>query len=126
MRVDVSDFLEAVRGELEDYANEVTEAAKDSVKEVAKETVAEVKKRSPVHFGNYKKSWGQTTVFESASSIRIILHNKKHYRLTHLLENGHALKGGGETKAYPHIKPAEQFAARELQREIELKVSGRG
>jgi hypothetical protein len=124
VRVDVSDFLEAVRGELEDYANEVTEAAKDSVKEVVKETVAEVKKRSPVHFGNYKKSWGQTTVFESASSIRISIHNKKHYRLAHLLEDGHALVGGGRVKAYPHIKPAEQFAERKLQRKIELKVKG--
>lgn len=124
MRVDVSDFLEAVRGELEDYANEVTEAAKDSVKEVAKETVAEVKKRSPVHFGNYKKSWGQTTVFENASSIRISVHNKKHYRLTHLLENGHALVNGGRTRAQPHIAPAEQFAERDLGRKIELKVKG--
>lgn len=124
MRVDVSDFLEAVRGELEDYANEVTEAAKDSVKEVAKETVAEVKKRSPVRFGNYKKGWGQTTVFESASSIRISIHNKQHYRLAHLLEDGHDLVGGGSAKAYPHIKPAEQFAERKLQRKIELKVKG--
>ena len=124
MRVDVSDFLEAVRGELEDYDNEVTEAVKDSVKEVAKETVHEVKARSPVDSGAYKKSWGQTTVFENASSIRISVHNKKHYRLTHLLENGHALVNGGRTRAQPHIAPAEQFAERELGRKIELKVKG--
>lgn len=122
MKVKVSDFLQAVTGELNGYAEEVTGYAKESVKEVAKETVAEVKKRSPVHFGNYKKSWGQTTVSETSRSITITVHNRKHYRLTHLLENGHALVGGGRTKAYPHIKPAEQFAERELMREIELNV----
>jgi hypothetical protein len=124
VRVDVSNFLEAVRGELEDYANEVTDGVKKSVKEVAKSTVQQVKAQSPVRFGNYKNGWGQTTIRETPGGLFIAIRNKKHYRLTHLLENGHALVGGGRTKAYPHIKPAEQFAERELQRKIELKVKG--
>ena len=32
--------------------------------------------------------------------------------LPHLLEKGHAKIGGGRTRAYPHVKPAAQYAFR--------------
>ena len=124
MSIRIDDFLEAVQGELTEYANEVTGYVKESVKDVAKETVKEVKRRSPVRSGAYKKSWGQTQIYEGPGGIRITIHNKKHYRLTHLLENGHALKSGGRTRAFPHIKPAEDFAARELEKKVKVKVEG--
>lgn len=124
MSIKIDDFLEAVQGELAEYANEVTEDVKESVKDVAKETVKEVKRRSPVRSGAYKKSWGQTKVYEGPGGIRITIHNNKHYQLTHLLENGHALRSGGRTRSFPHIEPAERFAERELQREVELKIKG--
>lgn len=84
MSIKIDDFLEAVQGELAEYANEVTEDVKESVKDVAKETVKEVKRRSPVRSGAYKKSWGQTKVYEGTGGIRITIHNKKHYQLTHV------------------------------------------
>ncbi len=124
MSVKIDDFLEAVRGELEDYANEVTESVKQSVKSVAKETVQEVKKRSPVDSGEYKKSWGQTTIHETPAIVVISVHNRKHYRLTHLLENGHAIVNGGRTRAHPHIAPAEKFAEQALLRKVEMKIKG--
>ena len=122
MSIRIDDFLEAVQGELTEYTNEVTGYVKESVKDVAKETVKEVKRRSPVRSGAYKKSWGQTQIYEGPGGIRITIHNKKHYRLTHLLENGHALKSGGRTRAFPHIKPAEDFAARELEKAVVIKI----
>ena len=124
MSIPIDQMLEVIGGLLDEYASGITDEVKDAVKDVAKDTVREVKKRSPVRTGAYQKSWGKTTVRETPSSIVISVHNKKHYRLTHLLENGHALPGGGRTKAYPHIAPAERFAERELSRSIELKVRG--
>lgn len=124
MKIMASDFLKAVQGELDEYFSEITEDVKESVKTVAKETVREIKKNSPVHYGNYKKSWGQTTLYDDNHGNSITIHNKKHYRLTHLLEHGHAKVNGGRTRAFPHIAPAEKFAERELQREIESKIKG--
>ena len=122
MSIKIDDLVDVISGTLDEYASEVSESVKDSVKQVAKETVREVKSRSPVRFGNYKKGWGQTTISDTPTKIVISVHNRKHYRLTHLLENGHAKVGGGRTKSYPHIAPAERFAERELQRKVEMKV----
>lgn len=124
MSIKVDDLVEAVRGELDGYAEEVTGDVKQAVKEVARATVKEVKAKSPVETGNYKKGWGQVKVSETEGSIVIAIRNKNYYWLTHLLENGHALKSGGRTRAFPHIKPAEDFAARELEKKLRLKVEG--
>ena len=124
MSIKVDDLVEAVRGELEEYADEVTGDVKQAVKEVAKATVKEVKAKSPVKTGNYKKSWGQVKVSETKGSVVISIRNKKYYWLTHLLENGHALKNGDRTRAFPHIKPAEDFAARELEKKVKAKIKG--
>ena len=126
MSIKVDDLVEAVLGELEEYADEVTVDVKQAVKEVAKATVKEVKAKSPERrrAGGYKKSWGQVKVSETKGSVVISIRNKKYYWLTHLLENGHALKNGDRTRAFPHIKPAEDFAARELEKKVKAKIKG--
>ena len=124
MSINASDFAKAVSSELAEYAADITTDVKKSVKEVAKDTVREVKKRSPSDSGAYRKSWRSEEVEVTRFSQTMVIHNKTHYRLTHLLENGHALVGGGRTKAQPHIKPAEEFAERELMRKIEIKIRG--
>ena len=126
MSTPVDQFSQILSEALGDYAEEVTEGVKDAVKSVARKTVQSVRNRSPVHTGAYRKSWGQATIQNTPRSLVISVHNRKHYRLTHLLENGHALVGGGRTSAYPHIAPAEREMEQELLRTVQLKVKGGG
>ena len=44
--------------------------------------------------------------------------------LSHLLENGHAKRGGGRVQAIPHIKPAEQAGIEKLEEDIERALKG--
>ena len=48
----------------------------------------------------------------------------KKYQLAHLLEKGHAKRGGGRTKAVPHIAPAEESAVKQLESDIKKAIGG--
>ena len=62
---------------------------------------------------------------ETSDSIQVVVHSKR-YQLTHLLEFGHAKRGGGRTRAFPHIAPAEQAGIEQLTRDIERDLQKGG
>lgn len=102
---------------LETYGQDVHEVLYDGMKtasDLAVQKLQAVNRFSPNGHptGAYSKDWTKTEQQTSRLSKQIVVHNEDHYRLTHLLENGHALKRGGRTygsvPAYPHIYPVEQ------------------
>ena len=88
-----------------------------------KEAVKDLKANSPKLTGKYAKSWTVKKVSESSHGLDVVVHNKKYYRLTHLLEHGHAKRGGGRVDAIVHIKPVEERVTRDLENEIKRGVS---
>lgn len=51
-----------------------------------------------------------------------IAYNKEHYRLTHLLEFGHANRDGSRTKPIPHIRETEDKYRQRFANELERKI----
>ena len=51
------------------------------------------------------------------------VHSKNRYQIAHLLEHGHAKRGGGRVAAIPHIAPAEQHGEEMLTQLIEEALS---
>lgn len=115
-------LVKAVMDEMETMVEEIDEGVKKAVKTVAKGCRKRIKSGSPKRTGEYKKGWRTTTNYDGPGGIRVTVHNKDHYQLTHLLENGHALRGGGRVEGIPHVKPAEEWAAKELQKEVEAVI----
>lgn len=95
-----------------DYSSDVVDAAGQ---EVSEDMVKELEATSPELSGKYKKAWTYTRTGFCSYKIHV---KKPHYRLTHLLEKGHALRGGGRSKAIVHIAPVE----REYVTKFEEKV----
>jgi hypothetical protein len=65
-----------------------------------------------VDTGKYKKSWSVKNVTRSSESIDLVVHSRNRYQIAHLLEHGHAKRGGGSVAARPHIAPEEQRVMR--------------
>lgn len=114
----------AIMTELESYRQDVTDGVKESVKQVAAECRDEIRQNSPRRTGRYRKGWRVRTEYEGREDIRLTVHNRTSYQLTHLLENGHAKRGGGRVAGRPHIRPAEQNAEKKLLRKVKVVVKG--
>lgn len=107
---------------LSEYKKEVKEGISIAGDKVAKKTVSNLRKNSPKrkkNGGEYAKGWRITTI-----KGKRIIHNRTKYRLTHLLENGHAKVNGGRVPGKPHIKPAEEEAIKEYVSEVEKIIKG--
>lgn len=110
---------------IDDYMGAVESTAQEAVDITAKEAVKELKNAHPAGSGKYgswneyNKSWTimKNTVDKRHHRGRTI-HNKDHYRLTHLLEKGHALRQGGRSRAFPHIAPVAERAEENLFKRI--------
>ena len=121
-KIDIDKLSLTVIAELKLFSRVTTEIVEKAVVETAKETVNELRITSPEgDTGEYKKSWKYKRDSEAKgkNKYNMIVYSKKpNYRLTHLLENGHAKVNGGRTKPIPHIKNAEETAKKRLENKI--------
>lgn len=54
--------------------------------------------------------------------MEVTVHSRNRYQLAHLLEFGHAKRGGGRVAARPHIAVAEEAGIEELEQLIERSL----
>lgn len=91
---------------LQDYNKTVIEGVKKETKKAMKNLVKGTKKDAPVGKRNkhYKDSITSKKISESEDSLVLEWYVKDpNYRLSHLLEKGHATRDGSRTKAYHFI-----------------------
>lgn len=130
---DAESFEKAVKEILDDVRKVSYTALQAAVDTTAKETTKEIRGKAPQRRGVYKKSW--THKVNTAVGIgvygRIVYSKKPEYRLAHLLQNGHAVKGFLEgrgrsrTRAFDHIPSDDVTEARlekNLTKEIEKEM----
>ena len=103
---------------LRDVNEDTVSSMKKNVQKVAKESAQKLKNTSPRKSGSYAQGWAARRI----SDTEYIVHNKTHYQLTHLLENGHVIRDKkgtyGRTHPIKHIAPVEEWAVDELPRRI--------
>jgi len=124
-KVSIDEMAETIMKGLTEYCDLATDRMKDDVKKAAKTVKKEIQEKAPVRNdgrgtpGAYKKSWRTKVTSENSNTIAVTVYSAKQYMLTHLLEKGHANRGGGRTKAIPHIAPAQEVGEKKLEKMIQ-------
>ena len=122
-RVSADRMADAVMEGLLEYAELAADVMKGCVKKAGNTVKKETQAGAPVRTGKYKKSWAVKRQRETSNTLEVVVHSRNRYQLTHLLEKGHAKRGGGRVKAVPHIAPAEEKGIRELEEGIKRGLS---
>lgn len=123
-RVSIDAMASAIMEGLQEYADLATDDLKKAVKKAGKSVKDEIANTAPKDTGKYAKSWSVKTVKETSNSLDVVVHSKNRYQIAHLLEHGHAKRGGGRVAAIPHIAPAEEKAIGVLETEVEKALRG--
>jgi len=128
--MDVNQLAAAIEHELQSFSDAVSEKIGEAVETVANEVNSEIKQHVTFRqrTGKYVKTFHikKINTGNKYNHSRIWHVQSPHHRLTHLLEHGHALRGGGRTRAFPHIIYGEQLAEQRMQELTEKAVQDAG
>ena len=119
----IDDLADEIMAGLQEYAELADDAMKKAVKKTATTVKKEIAANAPKDSGAYGKSWTTKKVKENSHALQMTVHSKNRYQLAHLLEKGHAKRGGGRVQGKPHIAPAEEHGAELLESLITEELS---
>ena len=121
-KVSIDKLADEIISGLTEYATLSTESMKAAVKKAGATVKDEINSSAPVLSGRYAKSWQSKTTAETVNTLEVTVYSPSRYMLAHLLENGHAKRGGGRVAAIPHIAPAQEQGETELMQMIERSL----
>lgn len=118
----VEDMLGSPLQRHKGYLGEVVPILEDVLPNVARQAASKLRKESPRSnsptSGKYAKGWASKTDTGRLTVGAIVYGKPGTYQLAHLLEHGHAKRGGGRTRSIEHIKPVEEWAIKEAYDQI--------
>lgn len=104
-KIDAKDLAKTVQGLLDKFGSTAENLMAEAAWKTAGTIVKDLKKGGGFGgTGEYNSSWARK-ITKKRLYATVLIYNKEHGQLTHLLEFGHAKTNGGRTRAFPHIAP---------------------
>jgi len=104
MTISLDDLANSITSAVKQYTTDVTNSIEKEVDKTARRSAKLIGDKSPVRKGGYAKGWTRRKE-TIGGSVSHTIYNKHKPGLTHLLEKGHAKRGGGRVAGKPHIGP---------------------
>ena len=104
MQIKPEQFAETIDGWLKDYGDEGRDALNKAILEVAEESKQDLTGAGGFNGRTFKRSWIVKTTEGKFKGVSAQVGNKV-YRITHLLEFGHATRGGGRARGFNFVAP---------------------
>lgn len=126
-KIQAVDLSSAVADLLDEYGEEVYDHLGVAIEETAEKAAKDlrsVKKFSEQGHptGVYSAGWTQEQTIRGRTSLVRVVYNQDYPQYAHLLEFGHANRGGGRTEGFTHIKPVNDWVQDEIVRAVEKAV----
>ena len=118
-KVSIDQLADAVNEQLQEYNKLSAEVVKTAVTKAGNAVKKDIGANAPKKTERYAKSWRTKKTKETSTELQVTVYSPTRYMLAHLLEHGHAKRGGGRVRAIPHIAPAEEAAEETLRKDIE-------
>ena len=122
MGVSIGELSEAINKELTLYGQHVIDGIKKEAKNSMSQLVKETKATAPVgkRKKHYRDSIKSKKIAENDRSVSYMWYVAgSDYRLSHLLENGHALRRGGRVNGTHFIKKASDPILEKYEKAVE-------
>ena len=104
-----AELMEILNG----YVVETKNILDEDLKKAAQNARKEIRQNAPTKSGKYKRGW----TYKKTENGYIVYNASQPWK-THLLENGHAKRGGGQVRAIKHIKPAAENSINQLLKDL--------
>lgn len=126
-KVDIGNIELELSQIVSDYTAEVTNAIEEEIENTAKLVLDDIKASTAWtdRTGDYRKGFAIKKDNKQGETVRTI-YNRRKPALTHLLEMGHGLKGGGRVSARPHLRPAYDKHVPDMEKRIEKIIKDGG
>lgn len=120
--VGLGGFASELESLISEYGEDVRKVVREVAEEVSKETAKKVNQNA-TGFGWKKqaKSWKVSKQDHKLEGTEYAIHSTD-YRVSHLLEFGHAKRNGGRTRAFVYIAPAESWGVEQLEKKVRERI----
>ena len=122
-RIAVDNLAAEINKMLSEYCEDIADGVDVATRKTAQLGARALNTESANKFGGkkYRKSWTSKHEKRRLASVAVIY--SRIPGLPHLLEHGHAVRGGGRTvPGKPHIAPVEQEVIRAFEREVNESI----
>lgn len=123
-KVTMEQLPEAIKEILEQYEGEINRFLPEITEEVGKTGVKALRTSARQKFNGKKYAGGWRSVSErNRYGATVTIYNGRLPGLPHLLEHGHAKRGGGRVDGRAHIEPVEEKLITEFEKKVEHDIT---